>query len=289
MPGARFLTTPPSPGGWAPTLQLCSGLAALKTLAHCSPGGRSGCNGNREVWGAVVQGCWCSSTSFLTGLGVLVLLPAVGHLPAPVGVGGAWGHGILGAAAPCLPSSTGREGAVMQLASAGGCEQEMPEAAQQREALRSGKRSVGAPRQVVQPRSAPNPLHASPGPRSALEPLCVPQLLAEAEASQGGAAGLGAALGNDIRSRSGGVQHPEPNPLQPASRGAKRSGTSLVNRTFYSAGVPAHMAAAWCSLDLHPHLLAGEAAGRTKATTDVKEELPAEEKRKEVGSGVPSG
>ena len=288
MPGARFLTTPPSPGGWAPTLQLCSGLAALKTLAHCSPGGRSGCNGNREVWGAVVQGCWCSSTSFLTGLGVLVLLPAVGHLPAPVGVGGAWGHGILGAAAPCLPSSTGREGAVMQLASGGGCEQEMPEAAQQREALCSGKRSVGASWQVVEPPSAPKPVLCSLGSAQHLSPF-VPQLLAEAEASQGGAAWLGAALWKCVHSPSGGVQHPEPNPLQPASRGAKRSGTSLVNRTFYSAGVPAHMAAAWCSLDLHHHILAGEAAGRTKATTDVKEELPAEEKRKEVGSGVPSG
>ena len=174
MPGARFLTTPPSPGGWAPTLQLCSGLAALKTLAHCSPGGRSGCNGNREVWGAVVQGCWCSSTSFLTGLGVLVLLPAVGHLPAPVGVGGAWGHGILGAAAPCLPSSTGREGAVMQLASAGGCEQEMPEAAQQREALCSGKRSVGASWQVVEPPSAPKPVLCSLGSAQHLSPCVSP-------------------------------------------------------------------------------------------------------------------
>lgn len=212
-----------------------------------------------------------------------------GAPPCSRGGRGAWGHGILGAAAPCLPSSTGREGAVMQLASAGGCEQEMPEAAQQREALRSGKRSVGAPRQVVQPRSAPNPLHASPGPRSALEPLCVPQLLAEAEASQGGAAGLGAALGNDIRSRSGGVQHPEPNPLQPASRGAKRSGTTLLSRTFYSAGVFAHMVAALCSVSLLPHLLTGEAVGRMTATTDVNEEQPAEEKRKDVGRGVPSG
>lgn len=35
----------------------------------------------------MVQGWWRSSTSFLTGLGVPVLLPAVGHLPAPAGVG----------------------------------------------------------------------------------------------------------------------------------------------------------------------------------------------------------
>ena len=211
-----------------------------------------------------------------------------GAPPCSRGGRGAWGHGILGAAAPCLPSSTGSEGAAMQLASAGGCEQETPEAAQQREALCSGKRSVGASWQVVEPPSAPKPVLCSLGSAQHLSPF-VPQLLAEAEASQGGAAGLGAALGNDIRSRSGGVQHPEPNPLQPASRGAKRSGTTLLSRTFYSAGVFAHMVAALCSVSLLPHLLTGEAVGRMTATTDVNEEQPAEEKRKDVGRGVPSG
>lgn len=224
VPGATF---PPEVG---PPLQLCSCLLALKAHAYCSPGRWSSCDGNGEVRGAVVQGCWgASSTSFLTAVGVLVLLPAVGHIPAPARVGAAWGHGILGAAASCLPSSTGREGAVMQLGAAGGCEQEMAEAAQRCEVLNSAKHSVGGIRHVVEAPTAPISVHCSPGPRSALQPLIVPQLLAEAEASQDGAAWLGAALGECMKSSAGGGRPAVPSHIQPAYRGAKKSRTSLLS------------------------------------------------------------
>lgn len=97
------------------------------------------------------------------------------------------------------------------------------------------------------------------------------------------------ALWQCIHSPTGRVKPPAPSPLQPVFWGTKRSSTSLVTRTFYFPGAPADMAAVLCSVCLLAHLLTEEAVGRTMGMADITVHLPDEEKRKEVGSGVPSG
>ena len=138
----------------------------------------------------------------------------------------------------------------MQLGAAGGCEQETAEAAQQCEVLCSAKRSVGGPWHIVEPPSAPVPVLGSLGPHSALEPLLVPQLEAEAEDSQGAAAWLGAELKERMKSLAGGGRPAVPSPIQPDFPDAKKSSTTQVSRTVYFPGAPADMLADLCSASL---------------------------------------